>query len=82
MIWSLNTSLKEVKVYVEYQVCKEQCIQQDKTFTFKLPAIKATEKVDEIANEEINNEKVSMPIVPKSAPTKPRPPSKNPKALP
>uniref|UniRef100_UPI00404A9DD7 protein-disulfide reductase DsbD family protein n=1 Tax=Flavobacterium sp. TaxID=239 RepID=UPI00404A9DD7 len=50
-----NTSLKEVKVYVEYQVCKEQCIQQDKTFTFKLPAIKATEKVEEILNEESNN---------------------------
>ena len=55
-----NTSLKEVKVYVEYQVCKEQCIQQDKTFTFKLPAIKATEKVEEIANEEPNNEIVSI----------------------
>lgn len=35
-----NTQLKEIKVYVEYQVCKEQCIQQDKTFTFKLPEIK------------------------------------------
>ncbi|WP_264558598.1 protein-disulfide reductase DsbD family protein [Flavobacterium sp. N2270] len=55
-----NTSLKEVKVYVEYQVCKEQCIQQDKTFTFKLPAIKATEKVEEIANEEPNNEIISL----------------------
>jgi thiol:disulfide interchange protein len=35
-----NTNLKEIKVYVEYQVCKEQCIQQDETFTFKLPEIK------------------------------------------
>ena len=35
-----NAQLKEVKVYVEYQVCKEQCIQQDATFTFKLPEIK------------------------------------------
>ncbi|TDR25433.1 protein-disulfide reductase DsbD family protein [Flavobacterium cheniae] len=35
-----NTKLKEVKVYVEYQVCKEQCIQQDATFTFKLPELK------------------------------------------
>ncbi len=35
-----NPKLKEVKVYVEYQVCKEQCIQQDATFTFKLPEIK------------------------------------------
>lgn len=38
-----NTKLKEVKVYIEYQVCKEQCIQQDATFTFQLPEIKATE---------------------------------------
>ena len=35
-----NPKVKEVKVYVEYQVCKEQCIQQDATFTFKLPEIK------------------------------------------
>ncbi len=38
-----NPKLKEVKVYVEYQVCKEQCIQQDATFTFKLPEIKIEE---------------------------------------
>lgn len=38
-----NPKLKEVKVYVEYQVCKEQCIQQDATFTFKLPEIKSTD---------------------------------------
>ena len=38
-----NPKLKEVKVYVEYQVCKEQCIQQDATFTFKLPEIKVEE---------------------------------------
>lgn len=38
-----NPKVKEVKVYVEYQVCKEQCIQQDATFTFKLPEIKVEE---------------------------------------
>jgi thiol:disulfide interchange protein DsbD len=38
-----NPKVKEVKVYVEYQVCKEQCIQQDATFTFKLPEIKIEE---------------------------------------
>ena len=36
-----NSKLKEIKVYVEYQACKEQCIQQDKTFTFQLPEIKS-----------------------------------------
>ena len=37
-----NSKLKEVKVFVEYQACKEQCIQQDNTFTFQLPEIKST----------------------------------------
>jgi thiol:disulfide interchange protein DsbD len=35
-----NPKLKTIKVYVEYQVCKEQCIQGDNTFTFTLPEIK------------------------------------------
>ncbi|MGV7105737.1 protein-disulfide reductase DsbD family protein [Flavobacterium sp. U410] len=49
-----NTQLKEIKVYVEYQVCKEQCIQQDKTFTFKLPEIKEerTAIVEEVKQTE------------------------------
>lgn len=38
-----NTKLKEVKVYVEYQACKEQCIQQDNTFIFQLSEIKITD---------------------------------------
>lgn len=38
-----NPKLKEVKVFVEYQACKEQCIQQDNTFTFKLPELKLEE---------------------------------------
>ncbi len=33
-----NPNVKSVTAYVEYQVCKESCIQQDKTFEFKLPA--------------------------------------------
>ena len=40
-----NTNLKEIKVNIYYQVCKEQCIQQDKDLVFKLPAIKIAEKV-------------------------------------
>lgn len=40
-----NPKVKEVKVYVEYQVCKEQCIQQDAAFTFKLPEIKVEEVI-------------------------------------
>ena len=44
-----NPKVKEVKVYVEYQVCKEQCIQQDATFTFKLPEI----KVEDVASTNV-----------------------------
>ncbi|MFC4740410.1 cytochrome c biogenesis protein CcdA [Flavobacterium ponti] len=57
-----NPKLKEVKVYVEYQACKEQCIQQDKTFTFKLPEIKATEKGEEVIKEEPKEEIVPTEI--------------------
>ena len=46
-----NSKLTEVKVYVEYQACLEQCIQLDKTFTFKLPAIQV-EEVAKLVKEE------------------------------
>lgn len=49
-----NTKLKTIKVFVEYQVCKEQCIQGDNTFTFTLPEIK-TAATETIANEEIDS---------------------------
>jgi thiol:disulfide interchange protein DsbD len=32
-----NPKATSAKVYIEYQVCKEACIQQDKTFDIKLP---------------------------------------------
>ncbi|SHI89318.1 protein-disulfide reductase DsbD family protein [Flavobacterium terrae] len=32
-----NPKVTSAKVYIEYQVCKEACIQQDKTFDIKLP---------------------------------------------
>ena len=38
-----NPKLKQVKVFVEYQACKEQCIQQDNLFTFQLPELKFNE---------------------------------------
>ena len=40
-----NPNAKSAQVYVEYQVCKQSCIQQDKTFDIKWPAmaIKATD---------------------------------------
>jgi thiol:disulfide interchange protein DsbD len=59
-----NTQLKEIKVYVEYQVCKEQCIQQDKTFTFKLPEIKEEKAavVEEVKPTQIQTEAQSIEI--------------------
>jgi thiol:disulfide interchange protein len=39
-----NPKLKSIKVGLFYQVCKQQCIQQDKSFEFKLPEIKADAK--------------------------------------
>jgi thiol:disulfide interchange protein DsbD len=41
-----NNKLKEIKVYIEYQACKEQCIQQDQTFTFVIPEKKGFTAVD------------------------------------
>ena len=38
-----NPALKSIKVEVEYQACLEQCIQQYKSFDFKLPNIIITE---------------------------------------
>lgn len=35
----LNGNLKEIKVDVDYQVCKEQCINDKKSFTFQLPKL-------------------------------------------
>jgi thiol:disulfide interchange protein DsbD len=42
-----NPNLKSIKVEVEYQACLEQCIQQYKSFDFKLPTIKVTKKTEE-----------------------------------
>jgi thiol:disulfide interchange protein DsbD len=49
-----NPKLKTIKVYVEYQVCKEQCIQGDNTFTFTLPEIK-TAAVETITNKVVDS---------------------------
>ncbi len=40
-----NPKLKSIKVEVDYQVCKQSCINQNKTFEFKLPALKTAEVV-------------------------------------
>ena len=34
-----NPEVKKVEVYMEYQVCKEACIQGDQTFVFDIPSL-------------------------------------------
>lgn len=48
-----NPNLKEIKVLLEGQSCIEgKCIQEEDNLTFKLPAIKVVEKVEEVVKEE------------------------------
>ena len=49
-----NPKVTSAKVYIEYQVCKEACIQQDKTFDIKLP-IFAVAKTEEAALKAVDN---------------------------
>lgn len=35
----LNENLKKIEVDIDYQVCKEQCINDNKSFTFELPKL-------------------------------------------
>ncbi|WP_284652603.1 protein-disulfide reductase DsbD family protein [Flavobacterium terrisoli] len=38
----INASLKAIKATIDYQVCKDVCINQDNAFTFQLPKIEKT----------------------------------------
>ncbi len=53
-----NPTLKRIKVELEYQACKEQCIQQYKTFEFLLPVLQnqkmAGQNSDEIVPTALN----------------------------
>jgi len=48
-----NPNVKSIKVYVEYQVCKEQCIQQDKNFEFKITNLNIGSVVQQTTTEEV-----------------------------
>lgn len=56
-----NPNLKTIKVELYYQVCKEQCIQQDKTLTFNLPPIKIAAKVETATTDNSTTETVVPP---------------------
>ena len=61
-----NAKLKTIKVDIFYQVCKEQCIQQDKTLTFNLPPLKFADKATTVTSENTAAEPVAIqnsPIV-------------------
>lgn len=48
----LNSNLKEIKVNVDYQACKQQCINDNKSFTFKLPALNIPVEKNSVQAEE------------------------------
>ena len=52
----VNPALKSIKVEVEYQACLEQCIQQYKSFVFKLPKIKGDKSVDEVNSNQATDD--------------------------
>lgn len=63
-----NPKVTSAKVYIEYQVCKEACIQQDKTFDIKLPISNLEEsKVEKSAAKDTlakdTSEVIAVPLI-------------------
>ena len=52
----LNTSLKIVNAVIDFQVCKEVCINDKEKFSFTLPKITVTKKVEKEIVKEDNKE--------------------------
>ncbi|ANO48144.1 protein-disulfide reductase DsbD family protein [Flavobacterium columnare] len=66
----INPKNTNVKVYVEYQVCKEACIQQDKTFDIQLPLTNTEAAKEDVANTEVTpkdttNKIIAVPLITK-----------------
>lgn len=58
-----NSKLKEIKVSLEGQSCIDgKCIQEDDNLTFKLPAIKVTEKVEVITEDHLKEAIVPVEV--------------------
>ena len=57
----INEKLASIDAVLEFQICKESCINQDKSFTFKLPKIVLPAAADgpEVKKEEVTNEKIT-----------------------
>ncbi|MFK7050107.1 Thiol:disulfide interchange protein DsbD precursor [Flavobacterium columnare] len=62
-----NPKNSNIKVYVEYQVCKEACIQQDKTFDIQLPLTSTPEEVanNEEAKKDTTSKVIAVPLITK-----------------
>lgn len=58
-----NPNLKSISVYVEYQVCKESCIQQDKTFEFKLPPMNVKASEVAVATTSVDTDSAQTAVV-------------------
>ena len=54
----INEKLTSIDAVLEFQICKESCINQDKSFTFKLPKIElpATAVVEEVKKDAASTE--------------------------
>ncbi|WP_444671005.1 protein-disulfide reductase DsbD family protein [Flavobacterium columnare] len=66
----INPKNTNVKVYVEYQVCKEACIQQDKTFDIQLPLTNTEAAKENVTNTEVTptdttNKIIAVPLITK-----------------
>ncbi|POR25881.1 thiol:disulfide interchange protein [Flavobacterium columnare] len=62
-----NPKVTSVKVYVEYQVCKEACIQQDKTFDIQLPLTGTKEEStkDLVTMKDSTTKVIAVPLITK-----------------
>ena len=76
----LNPKIKTIEANLNYQVCKEVCINLEKKFTFEIPidskaevvAIKIdTAKVDTIIKQEVKTKSVVKPVKPMISTPKP-----------
>ncbi|MBC7642129.1 MAG: thioredoxin family protein [Flavobacterium sp.] len=54
----INSKIDKIKLIVDYQVCKESCINDKKTFVFEIPVAKTENSVSRTTNDSIKTEKI------------------------
>ena len=55
----INEKLTSIDATLEFQICKESCINQDKNFTFKLPKIVLPATTEDVKKDEATTETVT-----------------------